>query len=51
MKTLVINEMETTQGGISLAGFACGFGIVACVLQPELAVVWAPGVYAACASA
>jgi len=31
MKNLSFEQMEKVQGGLNLAAFACGLGIVACV--------------------
>lgn len=50
MKTLETEQMAEINGGINLAAFACGFGIVAIAAQPELAVAFGEGTALACAS-
>jgi hypothetical protein len=50
MKTLEKEQMAEINGGINIAAFACGFGIVAIAAQPELAVAFGEGTALACAS-
>jgi len=50
MKKLESNQMAEINGGINIAAFACGFGIVAIAAQPELALAFGEGTAIACAS-
>ncbi|MBS0031360.1 hypothetical protein ACTJJ0_30150 [Chitinophaga sp. 22321] len=51
MKTLQNEQMADIQGGTNWAAFACGFGIVAMIAQPETALAIGEGTAAACAAA
>ncbi len=51
MKFLQTEEMAAIEGGINWAGFACGFGIVLMIAQPETALAIGEGTAAACAAA
>lgn len=51
MKILENEQMAEIQGGLNLAAFACGFGIVAMIAQPETALVFGEATAGACAAA
>jgi hypothetical protein len=50
MKKLEFEQMAEINGGINIAAFACGFGVVAIIAQPELAVAFGEATAVACAS-
>ena len=50
MKRITSEQMAEVNGGINIAAFACGFGVVAIIAQPELAVAFGEGTAIACAS-
>lgn len=50
MKTLELNQMESINGGVSWLAFGCGFGIVASVMVPGMALVVGEATVIACAS-
>lgn len=51
MRKLDLEEMGTTTGGLSWAGFGCGFGIVALVFAPAVGIAGAEMTVAMCAIA
>ena len=51
MKTLQNEQMADIQGGLNWAAFACGFGAVVIIAQPETALAIGEGTAAACAVA
>jgi hypothetical protein len=51
MQILQNEQMANVQGGINLAAFACGFGVVLMIAQPETALAIGEGTAVACASA
>lgn len=50
MKKLELEQMAEINGGINLAAFTCGFGIVAMIAAPELALAIGEGTAIVCAS-
>jgi hypothetical protein len=51
MKKLGVKQMEATEGGLSLAGFACGLGIGIMIVNPFSAFAIGEGTALACAAA